>query len=108
MTDIKPVVVAYSVCAMPDDHIDHHLFELKVEQTHSQLNTWAVRWMGRCLDADGGWDYEPLPSSREDDWLAAHRFDLETALAIAVKAAPSITVNGWTPATALARRGGAS
>ena len=35
---------------------------------------WAVRRNGRCLGLDGHWSYEPLPSSRTDEWLARHRF----------------------------------
>lgn len=41
--------------------------------------------------------------SREDDWLAAHRFDLDTALKLAREAAPHVTVNGRTVADALTR-----
>jgi hypothetical protein len=50
--------------------------------------------LGDCLGIDGTWDYEAQPSSREDDWLDRHRFDLDTALDLAVKAAPDIVVNG--------------
>jgi hypothetical protein len=59
---------------------------------------------GEVLGSDGEWDYEPRPSSREDDWLATHRFDLETALRLAREQAPRITWNGLTALDVLARR----
>lgn len=65
---------------------------------------WAVTRPRRCLGVDGEWDWEPIPSEREDDWLAAHRFDLATALALAKQAAPTVAVNGITAAQAAARR----
>ena len=46
---------------------------------------WAVKRDGcECLSVSGKWDYEPLPSSRTDEWMAAHRFDYEEAVARAV------------------------
>lgn len=47
-------------------------------------------------------DYEMRPSEREDEWLAAHRFDLDTALELAKATAPNVTVNGFTVEKALA------
>lgn len=45
---------------------------------------WAVRNGFEVLSKTSGWAYEPLPSSRDEPWLAEHRFD---SLAIAVMAA---------------------
>jgi hypothetical protein len=37
---------------------------------------WAVYIIPRlCLSKGGFWEYEPVPSNREDAWLAEHRFD---------------------------------
>lgn len=55
---------------------------------------WAVTRSGCCLGSDGEWEYEPLPSSRTDEWKAAHRFDVDTALRLAQEALPKLTVNG--------------
>jgi hypothetical protein len=102
VADMEPIITAYEVCAVPPDKYGNYtLFAIAVERTHHS-GTWAVRRMGRCLGSEGEWDYEPLPSSREDDWLATHRFDLETALRLAVQVAPTITVNGHTVADAIA------
>lgn len=91
---------AYTVSCLPEDDINSSIYSIKVED--AGRGRWAIRRMGRCLDANGDWDYEPTPSNREDDWLDAHRFDLDTALRLAQKAAPRITVNGATVEFALA------
>jgi hypothetical protein len=35
---------------------------------------YAIRQSGACMDAEGNWEYEPIPSSRTDDWLDRFRF----------------------------------
>lgn len=48
---------------------------------------WAVRQMGNCLSITGEWHYEPTPSSRDDKWLALHRFPTaQTAIDAAIAA----------------------
>jgi hypothetical protein len=84
----------FEVSLLPRDHIDYRLFALKVEYRGD--DRWAVVHLGYCLDADGEWDYEPLPSSRDDDWLATHRFPRAEASRRAVRAAGGVTVNGLT------------
>lgn len=43
---------------------------------------WAVRWRGRCIGKTGDWEFEPQPSSRDDEFYARCRFDsVEAALA---------------------------
>lgn len=54
-----------------------------------ERDTWAIRCMGRVLNRDNEWEWEPQPSSREDDFLAATRFDRDDALRRA-EAAPAI------------------
>jgi hypothetical protein len=87
-------VTEYRVSAAPLDGHDAYHFAVTVEWRGN--DRWAVMWHGDCLGADGEWEFEPRPSSREDDWLAAHRFDLPTALRLAREAAPKVTVNGAT------------
>jgi hypothetical protein len=98
VAEIKPIVTAYQVCAVPEDEAGNYLsFVITVERAH-HTGTWAIRRMHRCLSVDGTWDWESLPSGRTDEWLAEHRFDLDTALRLAVEAAPNIKVNGFTVA----------
>ncbi|TYB69669.1 hypothetical protein FXF51_05775 [Nonomuraea sp. PA05] len=92
-------VTRYEFCCLPEGHIDAPHFTISVEYRGRGL--WAVLDGPFALDADGRKDYEPRPSSREDDWLATHRFDLDTAKRIAVKAAKVQTVNGHTVADVL-------
>lgn len=104
MTDLpEPTVqpTRYVVSLFPPDDHNGALFNLAVEYRGSGL--WAIVRLGYCLGADGEWSYESIPSEREDEWLASHRFDLDTALKLAKEAAPHITVNGFTVADALAR-----
>lgn len=85
---------------------DSYLFEIEIERA-SQMDgsvKWAVRWRGRCLHRSCRWDWEPIPSSRTDRWLKSHRFDFETAVRLAEKAAPLLVVNGYRPDGSLARR----
>ncbi|WP_189160936.1 hypothetical protein [Sphaerisporangium melleum] len=90
----------YEVSCLPVDHRERRHFTLTVEYRGRGL--WAVSDGFEVLGKDGTWDHEPLSSSREEDWIAAHRFDLDTALEIAKKAAPHITINGFTVEKVLA------
>jgi hypothetical protein len=49
--------------------------------------SWAIMWRGCSWDwLRGGWDWEPLPSSRSDEWLRKHRYrNVVVALAVAKK-----------------------
>jgi hypothetical protein len=85
-------------CFEPDDH-EGAAFNLTVEYRGRGL--WAVLRGGFCLGSDGTWSYESIPSEREDEWLATHRFDLDTALNLAKEHAPKVKVNGFTVADAL-------
>jgi hypothetical protein len=80
----------------PDDEAGLH-FNLKVEYRGD--DKWAV-----LRGTDGLWDWESNPSSRTDEWLATHHFDLDAALDLARQHAPQVKVNGRTAAEAAARR----
>lgn len=84
----------YTFCSLPESNVNYTAYSVLVEYRGEGL--WAVLRSRWCLGVDGEWDYEPGPSSREDDWLETHRFDLETALRLAREAAPEVTVNGYT------------
>ena len=49
--------------------------------------TTSPQWV--WCEADGDWEWEPLPSSREDDFLARTRYGLDEALAIGRRLANS-------------------
>ncbi|MEV0831458.1 MULTISPECIES: hypothetical protein [Streptosporangiaceae] len=95
-------VTRYEVSCLPEDDINADPYTPAVEYRGRGL--WAVMDGPFALNADGVKDYEPRPTSREDDWLAAHRFDLDAALALAKRTAPTMTCNGHTVADALRDR----
>ena len=92
----------FEVSLLPEDDINYPLYALAVEARGA--DRWAVVRHRQCLGADGEWSWESVPSEREDEWLAGHRFDRETALRLAAEAAPHVTVNGVTAAEAWRRR----
>lgn len=96
----EPTVRAtcYEVNVYPDlDSINASLFAVTVE--HRGNDRWAVCLRGRVLGKRNNWSWERNPSSRTDRWINAYRHDLDTALSLAKKIAPHITVNGMTPGT---------
>lgn len=96
----------YDVSCLPIDHPERFHFTIKVAWRGS--DSWAVSDGFRVLSSTGEWDYEPSPSNRDDDFLAAHRFDLDTALALAKEHAPLMTCNRWTVEAVLAQDWGDS
>lgn len=103
-SDIPAVatVTEYLVSCLPLDDINASGFTITVAWRGGDL--WAVVRHTACLNKDGYWDYEPIPSERTDEWIAEHRFELATALRLAKEAAPHIRCNRWTVADALDAR----
>lgn len=92
---------SYTVSCLPYDDINAESYSIRVD--YAGHDRWAVRQRGsRCLAADGKWEWEPIPSEHDDDWLAAHRFDLDTALRLAKEQALLVKVNGRTVEQVLA------
>lgn len=110
--EVRPT--RYRVSCVPEG-LESHPFEIIVEDRGN--GRWAVTNRTRLLGADGTWSWgyqwrggdEPITEAAMDEyqrgheaWLKAHRFDLDTALELARKAAPLLTVNGFTVLDALA------
>lgn len=95
------MITEHTICALPESNVNYRHYAITVEYRGDGL--WAVCSGGFCFGTDGEWDFEPSPSSREDDWLATHRFDEATALELAERQAPLMTCNGITVAQALER-----
>ncbi len=86
---------AYQVSCLPLSHAA--AVHLSVWVKWRGEDRWAVlNNVGLCLGTDGEWDYEGMPSSRSDEWIATHRFELAKALRFAREAAPHLRVNGLT------------
>lgn len=99
---VQPTV--YTVSCLPEDDIHYRFFQLTVERDQYG---WSVNdgHSYRCLNADGTWDHRGASAEKASVfWVEAHRFDLDTALRLARKAAPHVTFNGRTVAEALRKR----
>lgn len=67
------------------DFENHNISPVTFDRMRSPFydgEKWAVRRNSSCLAKDGEWEYEPIPSSRDDEFYARCRFDsLDEALA---------------------------
>lgn len=111
MGERKPEVrvTQYTVSVLPEDSINRPGWEITVE--YRGRDRWAVMHGGTCLSRDGvadmgigagmAVDYEPIPSERDEKWLARYRFTEQEALERAVEWAKVIRVNGKTAAEIL-------
>lgn len=63
--------------------------DVRIERAR-QINgsaLWAVRRVGTVLNKQGEWEWEPMPSNRDDEFLARTRFDsADEAIAAAIRA----------------------
>lgn len=48
--------------------------QIKIELRDPKRNGFAVLQDGLRMDVNGEFDFEPLPSSRTDEWIANHTF----------------------------------
>lgn len=78
-TKIEDRAVKYRFGGHPMDAADFYV-ECRAG-FHGDL--WAVTQRGQCMERSGEWQWEPIPSSRDEDYYAAARYDRRTALAIA-------------------------
>jgi hypothetical protein len=102
-------VTSYAVSCVPEDHVDAYHFTLKVE--YRPGGRWVLMGGSRFLSRTDTWsrgyywteqDFAGAKAGREA-WLAEHWHDENTALELARKHAPLMTVNGYTVASVLAR-----
>ncbi|MEU5741998.1 hypothetical protein ABZ784_28900 [Streptomyces tendae] len=103
----EPIVqaVEYTVNCLPDDNINAFVYQIRVQYRGADRYA-VIRGGDQCLGADGTWDYGVKEYDRGDDWLNAHRFDLDTALRLAKEQARLVTVNGRTVTDVLGGRDG--
>lgn len=106
MAEVFEYPVAYQVSVWPRGGETVNSGTWSVTVAYRGRDKWAVLRGGpgsrTCLGTGGEWDYEPGNSNREDDWLAAHRFGLDDALALAREHAPKVSVMGKTALDILA------
>ena len=62
-----------------------HITLERVRQLPGKPDKWAIRESGCCMNRNGEWEYEPIPSSRDDAFMERCRFNtVEDALFIYV------------------------
>ena len=93
-SEVDVLVTEYEVSILPRDDINRSAWSLNVAYRGHGL--YAVIAHRCCLSSSGSWDYEVIPSEREDEWIAEHRFPLEEALQLAAEHAPNVVCNGMT------------
>lgn len=49
-------------------------YEREVLLENRGPNSWAITMAGSCLNREGEWEYEPMPSWRSDEFKARTRF----------------------------------
>lgn len=57
-----------------------HHYTLNIEVLRTGADSWAVMQGGNVLNNEGEFEYQPMPSSRDEDFLARTRFDFKTAM----------------------------
>ncbi|WP_045562766.1 hypothetical protein [Streptomyces sp. FxanaA7] len=94
-TDPAPHIQAtcYEVSLLPETADPGGTYSITVEYRGDKR--WAVLRHSLCLSSTGRWDRERVTSEREEDWLDAHRFDLDTALRLAGEQAVDIAPAKW-------------
>lgn len=90
----------YIVTVLPgeyESYQDWYLFVVTVQ--YRGRGKWAIyqgayesNSLPSALSSSGEWGYEGSQEREDDAWLAQHRFDLETALALAEHAAPTVGI----------------
>ncbi|MGW0577334.1 hypothetical protein ACWD25_15455 [Streptomyces sp. NPDC002920] len=105
--DITVQPTAYVVSCLPEGHDERLTYTVNVVYRGAGL--YAVKRNLKFADAAGTWEYEPgwpedggqADADAEEAWLAAHRFDHDTALKLARELAPTLTYRGRTVTDAL-------
>lgn len=86
-------ITEYTVTGLPEDDVNRQVWSIQIAW-RGPGDVWAIVHLSSCYSTEGGWDWEPSPSNRDDEYKATHRFTLEEAMALAPVAYDSLIVNG--------------
>lgn len=53
----------------------NYVCDVYVEKRSDKPNKYCITWVGSCMDKDGDFIHEPMPSGRTDEYLSDTRFD---------------------------------
>lgn len=93
--DLLPCATEFVFVPTGTDRNDMDTRHFRVYVRWTGADTWAVVWMGECWNGSG-WEWEPSPSNREDDFLTRCRFTLEEACRHARTLPDTVMPNGTT------------
>lgn len=66
--------------------------ELVRRRQRDGKSLWAITRLSMCLNRDGEWEHEPIPSSRDDAFMERCRFQT-----------PAVAVSVWMKAESVVR-----
>jgi hypothetical protein len=81
---ITPIVSAFAIPLPGDETMQVEIArvgQMAGSKFDFAADVWAIRCMQRCLNRDGFWEWEPLPSSRSDEFKVRSRWECAEALA---------------------------
>lgn len=90
----KITTLSFSELPADCEERDELLLYYTISVSYRGDDKWAVTYLNDALDADLHDQYEPRPSSRDDDFLNRYRFSLPEAVAIAERAAQQVLFRG--------------
>lgn len=90
----KITTLSFSELPADCEERDELLLYYTISVSYRGDDKWAVTYLNDALDADLQDQYEPRPSSRDDDFLNRYRFSLSEAVAIAERAAKQVLFRG--------------
>jgi hypothetical protein len=79
----RPVISSYTMEGVSPDHPTievQRVGDIIDGKATLDVDRWAIRYMRRCWNRDGEWEWEPIPSSRDDAFKERTRFPLREAL----------------------------
>ena len=83
----------YTVTELDEDDVNRQVWSLTISW-RGPGDSWAVKHLSSCLNNEGGWDWEPSPSNRDEEFRATHRFTFAEAAERAFAAYPKVVING--------------
>lgn len=84
----------YTIDPCPTHPVEPALFAVKIEWRGE--DRWRVTHMSHVYGADGTFEYEGSNHREDENYMATHRFDLDTAVELARRIAPTVKVGRMT------------
>lgn len=73
---MKLIPMTYAIKELQDIFLENR----DPEQRHPDRSSWAIVSGSECMAKDGEWEYEPMPSNRDEDFFERCRYTYEEAV----------------------------